>query len=166
VIELLKMLTATEYAAWVRESLYGWAIMLTIHAFGNAIVIGCMLIVAARVWGMFPQVPYSALNRFLIPLTWIGVVTQVISGFSLFMTKAERYGSDPMFLSKMAFLLLGVIITVWLQGMLRREAVAWGNAGHATSRALQVATAAGLAWSGVLIMGRLTAYLSQLYHPA
>jgi hypothetical protein len=166
VIELLKMFTATDYAAWVRESLYGWAIMLTFHAFGNAIVVGTMLIVAARVWGLFWQIPYATLNRFMIPLVWVGVVTQVISGLSLFSTKAERYGVDPMFLSKMAFLVLGITITIWLQRLIRREALAWGTAGHATSRGLQVASAAGLAWCGVLIMGRLTAYLSQLYHPA
>src|SRR5262245_21252488 len=103
---IFECLEMTAYAAWVRESLYGWAIMLTAHPYGNAIVVASIFIVALRVFGVFRTVPITSLTKLLIPLIWIGVITQVISGFSLFLTKPGRYAVDPLFLTKMAFVVL------------------------------------------------------------
>ena len=50
---LLESLGMTEYAAWVRESLWGWPLSLTFHAFGNAIVVGLIFIIGLRFVGVF-----------------------------------------------------------------------------------------------------------------
>ena len=42
---MLEALSETEYATWVRESLWGWPMSLTVHAFGNAAVIGLSFII-------------------------------------------------------------------------------------------------------------------------
>jgi hypothetical protein len=162
-MEFLEWLEMTSYAAWVRESLWGWAIMLTIHAYGNAIVIGVVFIVALRMLGLFQNIPYAALGRVLIPLIWLGIITQIISGFSLFLTKPPRYGTDTMFLTKMVFVILGIFVTHYLQKTLRAERVAWSNAGAVSTRGRQFAAVTALVWAAVLVMGRLTAYLGQLY---
>src|SRR5687768_9497074 len=161
-MQLLEALEMWSYAAWVRESLYGWAIMLTIHAYGNAIVVGAIFIVALRVFGLFRTVPITTLNRFLIPLIWTGVIMQVISGFSLFLTKPPRYATDLLFLSKLTFVVLGVVVTLYLQKALKQEAASWQAGNHVTTRGLRLAGLAAFAWAGVLVMGRLTAYLGQL----
>ena len=36
---MLDWITNTDYATWVRQS-WGWALALTFHAFGNAIIVG------------------------------------------------------------------------------------------------------------------------------
>ena len=162
-LEFLQWLEMTPYAAWVRESVYGWAIVLTIHAYGNAIVVGVIFIVALRMLGIFQNITYTSLNKLLIPLIWVGVVTQVFSGFSLFLTKPPKYATDTMFLSKMGFLVVGVVVTLYLQKALKREALIWAQAGHTSSRGLQLASVAAFAWAGILILGRVTAYVGQLY---
>ena len=86
---MIQWLASSPYALWVNQS-YGWPLALTIHAFGNAIVVGFMAIIAMRLFGYFPGIPYSSL-RSLIPYIWIAVVFQVFSGFTLWMTKPAQY---------------------------------------------------------------------------
>ena len=38
-MNVLDWIQSTSYAVWVRES-WGWPFALTLHAFGNAIVVG------------------------------------------------------------------------------------------------------------------------------
>ena len=160
---MFEWLEMTAYATWVRESLYGWAINLTFHAFGNGIVVGVIFIIALRLLGLFQTVPFSTVRRVLIPLIWLGVVMQVVSGVGLFMTKPGRYAAEPMFQVKMLLLVTGVIMTLILQRTLKAEANSWPVNGPAPSKGRNFVGLAALAWCGVLIMGRLTAYVGQLY---
>lgn len=160
--QLLEALGDTDYAAWVRESLYGWATALTVHAFGNAIVIGLTFIIGLRLIGMFGSISYTALVR-LFPVIWLGVLIQVLSGFSLWMTKPARYTGDSMFDTKFTLVVVGIIVTIFFERVIRREAATWETAGAVSSRGLRWAGVAAVAWSGVLVGGRLTAYLGTLY---
>jgi hypothetical protein len=160
--EMLDWLGSTDYAIWVQQSLYGWAIMLTFHAFGNAVIVGVIFIVALRLFGTFRPIPYTTLVK-LIPLIWIGLVVQVTSGFSLFLTKPVRYLSDGLFQWKLAFVVLGLLATLYLQKTLNNEAGGWQSTSKVSTRGMQFATASVVFWAGVLVMGRLTAYVGQLY---
>jgi hypothetical protein len=159
---MFEWLEMTPYATWVRESLYGWAINLTFHAFGNGLVVGIIFIIALRLLGLFQTVPFSTVRRVLIPLIWLGVIMQVVSGVGLFMTKPGRYAAEPMFQVKMLFLLTGIAMTLLLQRTLKHEAHGWAP-GTAGPNGRRFAGLAALAWCGVLVMGRLTAYVGQLY---
>ena len=46
---MIQWLASSPYALWVNQS-YGWPLALTIHAFGNAIVVGFMAIIAMRLF--------------------------------------------------------------------------------------------------------------------
>ena len=50
---MLDWIQSTSYAVWVRES-WGWPFALTLHAFGNAIVVGLVFIICLRVLGLSP----------------------------------------------------------------------------------------------------------------
>ncbi len=163
-IAFFTWLQMTPYAVWVRESLEGWPIVLTVHAFGSAIVVGVIAIMSLRLLGLYRTVPYASLNKFLTPLVRIGIAAQFLSGFSLFMTKSGKYVIDPMFVSKMVFFVTGVILTVYLQMLLKREAAAWDKTGKVSSKGALLGAAVGVAWGTVLILGRLTAYLTQIYY--
>jgi hypothetical protein len=78
-------LASSSYAMWVNKS-SGWPIALTIHAFGTAIVVGLMAIIALRLIGFFPGIPYTSLNS-LFPYIWVAIVFQALSGATLWMTK-------------------------------------------------------------------------------
>ena len=158
---MLQWLEHTEYADWVREST-GWPLALTIHAFGTAIVIGFMFIIGLRLLGLFRTLPYAWITK-LFPIIWIAVVFQFISGFTLFMTKPAQYVNDPMFDTKISFVIAGAIVTAYFQRTMKREAPAWETAGSVSTRGAKFVAVAALLWFGVLVAGRLTAYLSSLY---
>jgi hypothetical protein len=159
---VLEWLTNTPYAVWVRES-WGWPVALTFHAFGNGAVVGLILIIGLRLFGLFRTIPYTSLPR-LIPVIWVAVVVQVISGFSLFMTKPARYLSDGMFQWKLILVITGIVVTLYFQRVLKRETPAWDAAGTASSRGVKIVAVTAFVWASVLVVGRLTAYLGQLYH--
>jgi len=154
-------LEVTAYSAWVRESA-GWPIALTFHAFGNAIVVGLFIIITLRLLGMYRTVPYTSLYK-LIPVIWVGFVIQVISGLTLWSSKPDRYLGDMLFDTKFSFVLLGAYLTYVFQGILKAEAQGWQSANKVSQNGLQYVVVTALAWCGVLITGRLTAYLGTLY---
>ena len=158
---MLEALGKTAYSDWVRES-WGWAFALTIHAFGNAIVVGLVLIMAMRLFGLFRTIPYTALPK-LFPFIWVAICFQVYSGFTLWMSKPGRYVKDGVFDIKFSLVVTGVVLLVFFQRTIARDAPDWQKAGKVTTKGLRFAAAAALCWAFVIIMGRLTAYLGSLY---
>ena len=155
---MLTSLENTEFSAWVRSELWGWPLALTVHALGTALVIGLIFIVNLRLLGLFETIPYASLKR-LFPVIWAAFVVQFLSGFVLWMTKPTRYVADIAFLLKFAFLIVGVVLTCYLYGIMKREAASWDAAGAVSSNGLKFVAPSLLLWCGVLIAGRLTAYL-------
>jgi hypothetical protein len=161
VLHFLQMLQDSAYATWVREG-WGWACALTVHAFGNATVVGLIFIMGLRLFGFFRTIPLNLVQAFF-PYIWVGVACQVLSGISLWLTKPIRYVTDGVFDVKFSLVVVGVIVTIYYQRFLRREIPTWETSGTVSTSGIRFAALACVVWAGVLIMGRLTAYLGQLY---
>jgi hypothetical protein len=160
---VLAWLESTQYSAWTRgESFWGWPFALTVHAFGTAIVIGFIFLISLRLFGLFETVPYSSLKR-LFPVIWFAFGLQILSGFTLWMTKPSRYVSDGAFLLKFSFVIIGIILTVYFYGIMKREATLWDAKGRVSSHGVNFVAGTLLVWCSVLVAGRLTAYLGSLY---
>jgi hypothetical protein len=82
---------------------------------------------------------------------------QALSGFTLWVTKPARYLADGMFEIKI------VIVTWWFHGIVRREGAGWEAERAVSARGVKFAVATCIVWAAVIIGGRLTAYLGQLY---
>jgi hypothetical protein len=158
---MLDWLLHTEYSAWVRES-WGWAFALTIHAFGNATVVGLVFIMAMRLFGLFRTIPYTALPK-LFPFIWVAIVFQFLSGFTLWMSKPGRYVGDGVFDIKFSLVIIGVALLVYFQKTIVADSAQWQKDGKVTAKGIRFAAAAALCWAFVIVMGRLTAYLGSLY---
>ena len=160
---MLEAIENSDYAHWmVGESLLGWPTMLTIHAFGTAVVLGLIFIMDLRLIGFFRTIPYASLLR-LFPAIWIAILFQVVSGVSLWTTKPTKYLTDGAFLAKFSFVVVGFLVTVFFYRTIKREAANWEAAGTVSSRGIKFVGATFLLWCAVLIAGRLTAYLGALY---
>ena len=158
---MIDWLGHSAYAEWVNQS-WGWPLALTIHAFGTATVVGFMAIIGLRLLGVFRTIPYTSLNR-LIPFIWIAVICQVVSGFTLWITKPQQYLADGMFEVKFTLVVISIIVMVYFHKTMRRETAAWDAAGTVSSRGIKIGAAAALLWAAVTIGGRLTAYLGSIY---
>jgi hypothetical protein len=158
---MLEWLTHTWYAEWVNTS-WGWPLALTIHAFGTATVVGLMFIIGLRLLGLFQTIPYTAMNK-LVPLVWIAVACQVISGFTLWMANPAQYLADGMFEVKFTLVVIAIVAMWHFHNTMKREAAGWEAKGTVSSRGIKLGCAACLLWTAVTIGGRLTAYLGSLY---
>jgi len=159
---VLASLESSQFSAWVRGELWGWPLALTLHAFGTALVIGFIFIICLRLLGLFETIPYTSLKR-LFPVVWAALAVQLLSGFALWMTKPTRYVADAAFLLKFLFVIIGIILTLYLSGIIKREAASWDAAGAVSSRGTKFVVPSLLIWCVVLVAGRLTAYLGSLY---
>jgi hypothetical protein len=151
----------TPYSDWVQVS-WGWAWALTIHAFGNATVVGLMIIMALRLWGFFKTIPFTSLRQ-LFPVFWTGFAFQVYSGVTLWMAKPPKYVTDWVFDVKFSFVVLGGVLSFLFQRTLLAEDAQWQANGAPSKKGKQLVTAAVIAVCFITIFGRLTAYLGQLY---
>ena len=158
---MLEWLANSPFAMWVNQS-FGWPLALTIHAFGTATVIGLMFIIGLRLLGLFSTIPYTSMNK-LFPIIWVAVIFQVLSGFTLWMTKPAQYLGDGMFEVKFTLVVVACVVTWFFHDVMREEAAKWEAAGAVSSRGLRFGTATCVLWAAVLIGGRLTAYLGSLY---
>jgi len=158
---MLEWLAHTQYAEWVNQS-WGWALALTIHAFGTATVVGLMFIIGLRLFGMFQTIPYTSLIK-LLPFVWVAVAFQVVSGFTLWLTKPAQYLADGMFEVKFTLVVIAVVVLWYFHKTLKHEAAAWEAKGAVSSRGVKIVAATCLLWTAVVIGGRLTAYLGSLY---
>ena len=158
---MLESLENTQFSALVRTELWGWPLALTVHAFGTALVIGFIFIIGLRLLGLFETIPYTSLNR-LFPVIWVALVVQFLSGFVLWMTKPTRYVADGAFMLKVSLIVVGIILTLYFQGTIKREAASWEAKGAVSSRAVKFVAATFLVWCVVVVAGRLTAFLGSV----
>lgn len=158
---MLEWLEGTQFSALIRSELWGWPVALTIHALGTALVIGLILIIGLRLLGLFSLIPVRSLHH-LFPVIWAAVAVQLLSGFTLWITKPTQYVADIAFLLKSLLFIAGVTLTYSFYGTLTREAGAWEDKGAVSPQAIRFVAATMLVWCGVLVTGRLTAYLGSI----
>jgi len=154
----LTWLESTGYSEWILTSATGWPLMLTIHAVGLAIIVGVIFSLNLRLLGLYGTIPYTAL-RGLMNIAWVGIVLNVITGLSIFMTQASSYVTSLPFIVKITFIVLGIANLVYTQKTLDREAVAWETAGAVPPLGMALAGSSLLFWVVAVVTGRMIAYL-------
>lgn len=152
-------LESTSLALWVGESLWGYPIMLGMHAIGLSIVVGIFIMLDIRLLGWIDGVSFGAF-RTLFKLAWCGLLLNALSGFALFSSQATTFVESPPFLIKIASIFAGVCIAVLIQRRLKLSASAWDSEGMSIDAATsRLAIFSIFCWFGAIIAGRLIAYL-------
>jgi hypothetical protein len=158
---VLEWLENTQLSAWVRTELWGWPMVLTLHVLGTALVIGFVFIVSLRALGLFPLLPYTALQR-LFPVIWAAIILQFLSGFVLWMTKPSQYSADVAFVLKFVLVVAGIVLTRAFYKILVQESPAWEAKAKISSRGFTFVTATLVVWCGVIVASRMIAHLGSL----
>ena len=154
----MEWLESTALAEWVRTSLVGYPLVLTLHSIGMAIMVGLVWITDLRLLGWFQRIPYTALDN-MIRVAWYGLAVNAITGAAIFTSQAVFYTTSPPFLTKMVIVIGGSILAAYMQPRLRREAPAWSAGTPVPSGMKALATISILMWLVAIITGRFTAYL-------
>jgi hypothetical protein len=154
----LDWLESTSYSAWILTSAIGWPLMLTAHAIGLAIVVGVIFSLNLRMLGLYGTIPYTSLRE-LLNIAWIGIVINVVTGLSIFMTQASSYVTSIPFLVKITFIVLGIANLVYTQKTLAQHAASWQTAGTVPQLGRTLALSSLFFWIVAVVTGRLIAYL-------
>ena len=95
---MFEWLEMTPVALWVGESLWGYPIMLALHAVGLAIVVGIFVMRDLRLMGFFEGISFASLDS-LRKRGWSGFVINAVSGCYLFSSQATMFIESTAFLS-------------------------------------------------------------------
>jgi len=150
-MEILGVLETSRIAEAMRESVWAYPLLETVHIASFAALIGSVLLFELRVFGVARAVGVVPLARLALRTAIIAFVCAAISGVLLFIPSAQELAAHPAFLAKLVLILVvGLNAAVFhLRGGVR---------GHDALARLQ-AMASLVLLLAVLAAGRLIAYL-------
>ena len=153
---MFEWLEATSLSVWVREAQTIWAfpMILTLHTFGLALLVGGSVVIDLRLLGIGRQMPVAPL-RMLFRVVWAGFWLSLITGSTLFAAYATMRGTSPVFYAKLLFVALGVSTVV----LIRRAVFDVPAEIAATGSVKLMALLSLAAWTAAITTGRLLAYL-------
>ncbi len=143
----------------LRESLFVWPLLESTHVLGLMLFVGTAAMLDLRLLGVtFRGVPASEFTGRLLPWTRASFVAMTITGLLLFYSSPVRYYQNIFFRVKV-LLLVAAGLNIWLfhSGVHQRVQV-WDLAMPPPRAARLAAVVSLVAWTGVVITGRMVAY--------
>jgi hypothetical protein len=162
-MDFLASLEQTQLSLWLRESDWGFPIMLCFHAVGMGLVVGISFMFSARVLGYAKDFPLAQFEK-LFAIAWFGFAVNAVSGTLLFIGEPRRLLLTPAFLIKLVLITCAGLSVWFLVTTLRgADGLADADSGGprelaATSRAKIAAIIPVVFWVGAIIAGRLIGY--------
>jgi hypothetical protein len=163
-LHLCEQIDATSLGVFVRESLWGFPILVATHIIGLVFSVGIVLWIDLRLLGVsMTGVPVSRVYRRLMPLAFVGFAVMIVSGVTLFTGFATSAYKNPYFRVKlMALILAGINALVYHTNIERRIAL-WDRSPAPPAFARMAGIISILAWTMVILAGRMMSYT--LYTP-
>ena len=128
-----------------------------VHFFGYCLIFGTVTAVVLRVLGFWKSLSFAAVHRLLV-LGFLGVLMNVFSGMLMMLADSYRYVvGDIAFAPKMALIPIGATAVLYFSVSDRLWNLKPGE--DAPMAAKWVAAVVLLAWTGVIVCGRLLNYL-------
>ena len=157
--DLAVWLESTTMATLVRESAYGFPIVVAIHIVGITLSVGMIMWFDLRLLGLvLRDTPVSKVYRGLIPWAATGFVLMFVSGGLLVAGYATAAHGNVYFRAKLVALALAGVNAVVYHYLADRHRAGWDE--HATPP--PAARAAGLTsiavWTVVILAGRMMSY--------
>jgi len=116
-------LEKTAAATEIRQSLWLYPFVQYIHIVGIVLLVGPAMIFDLRLIGLARRLEVRDLGRFIIPLSQIGFVIAILSGFSLFIAHATDWSVNPLFWLKITLIVFAalnaVIVNKYVMNRLR-----------------------------------------------
>lgn len=140
----------------VRETLWVYPTMLTLHAVGMAVVVGLLLMINLRVLGFAKAIPVASFER-IYTVVWIGFAVNFLSGSMLFIGDAPKFATSAPFIIKIFCIIIGGALA-WALAR-KMAAIPPDRSGAPPGQVRAVAAISTVVWVVAITAGRLTAYL-------
>jgi hypothetical protein len=142
----------------MRESLYAFPVLLTLHLISLVMFAGLVVMMDLRLLGVaYRGTPFSEVQAKLFPWQVVGMVVTTVAGLLLFYSQPMRYFGRVLYWIKIALMVLAIVNALVFHLTTYRSVAKWDTSGP--PRGAKVAGGVSLAlWAGVVVFGRLTAY--------
>jgi Na+-transporting methylmalonyl-CoA/oxaloacetate decarboxylase beta subunit len=158
--EFCQWLEQTSTGTAIRESLWLFPIIETIHIFGIISLVGSTSILDLRLMGLtFREEPVSKLAKRFLPWAWAGFVVQVVTGLLLFSSEATKMVGNAGFQYKMLMILVAGLNAFVFHSIAYQSVGKWDRDPVAPLSARIAGLLSILLWFGIVAAGRWIAYV-------
>ena len=150
---ILAALEGTGIATALRGARWGYAAVNATHILGIALLVGAIMPLNLRLFGLWRRVPRVELVRVLVPVAAFGLGLTVTAGLLLFSVRAREYAGIGFLQIKLVLVVVGTLAA--LEAHRRYGFLLEGASRH------RLAAHAGLSttcWLGALLCGRLIGF--------
>jgi hypothetical protein len=159
-LEFCQWLDQTAVGSTIRQSLWLFPAIETVHLLGMAALVGTITVLDLRLLGWtMRQRRVSEVVARLLPWTWLGFGVQVVTGALLFSSEAVKIYGNPAFRLKMLFLLLAGIQALIFQTVVSRKLPAWDNRPAPPVMARITGMISILLWIAIVTAGRFIGFV-------
>lgn len=135
---------------WIASHPIAYPALEALHIVGIALLVGSLLLLELRVWGLGAELPIRPLAKLALAVTVTGFSLVAVSGVLMFMGNPVELLSNRAFLIKLGLVHLAGLNAAWFHG---RDSLARCD-GLARAQTL---ISMGL-WFGAIVCGRWIAY--------
>ena len=164
---LLALLEGSRVAAAIRDSLYLFPLIESLHVIGLTMVFGTIAIVDFRLLGVASaERPFSRVASDVLKWTWAAFALTAVTGALMFVTNAAVYYHNFYFRSKMGLLALSGLNMFLFDLTARRSVRDWDRKAAAPLAGRTIATISLLLWIGIIFAGRWIGFTTTRATPA
>jgi hypothetical protein len=149
-------LDQTSFGHVMRESLYLFPVVETLHVFGIVSLVTAAFLLDLRLFGVGPMrgMPVDRVARWILPWVVAGFTVQLVTGILMFSAEATRSAVNSFFWYKM-FMILGVGINALIfHFTVYKQVGKWNNARMAPIGARIYGVLSIVMWLGIITLGR------------
>lgn len=153
-MEFLALLQQLPPVQALKSSFFAYPVVNALHIVSIGTLWSSVLLMDLRILGAFPELPFKPFTRLLRRVALIAFGGAVLTGFSMFAIKAAEYAAMPVFLVKMALILLAAANFLLFLRL-------GGKDGKVEdSRKIWIPAVLSIfLWSGVVLAGRFIGFL-------
>jgi len=151
---LANLVSDTALAQWIQATYWLWPVLEILHFIGLSLLFGGLLIVDLRMLGFFTQINQLATHK-LLPLVIGGFALNLITGVLFFFGDPMRYSINIALKVKMSLVVLAGLNALFYH--FKVEPL--GREKNDFSLEKISAAVSLIAWTGVLLFGRLIPYI-------
>ena len=159
-LSICKWLEQTWVGSSVRESLWLFPAIETVHLLGMAALVGTITAFDLRLlgWALRGE-RVSVLGQRLLPFTWAGFAVQVVTGVALFLSEAVKIYSNPAFRLKMLLIVCAGLHALFFHKIVYRNVAAWDEGDVLPLGAKVSGFVSILLWFGIVTAGRFIGFV-------
>lgn len=155
-----RWLEHTAVGASIRESLWLFPAIETLHLLGMALLLATVAAYDLRLLGLaMRHQRVSKVARQILPWTWLGFAVQVITGMLLFSSEALKIYTNPAFRLKILLILLAGVQALLFHRLTYRNVSQWDADAPTPTSAKLAGALSLLLWTGVVAAGRFIGFV-------